>query len=209
MANDVSLQIDNALIVIVNVTERSGNLNKELKHQIQETVSHLRKLVVTLECELLEETETNRKMTIEFKQLKDALLEKKKPTTPLKQVATYSNCNTVLTSCGTAASAPPCCITNNLYSEVLGGRHEERHKVTVKPKSNQSTEEIKQLLKSRTDTINMKIGIRTLKSLKNEHALIGADSKVQLELLNCQIHDNWGSTGNKHPETKESQTNNI
>jgi hypothetical protein len=38
----------------------------------------------------------------------------------------------------------------------------------------------------------MKIGIRTLKSLKNGHVLTVADNNVQLELLNCQIHDNCG-----------------
>jgi hypothetical protein len=50
---------------------------------------------------------------------------------------------------------------------VVGGKHEEPHMLTLKPKSNQSTEEIKQVLKSNIDPINMNIGIRTLKSLKS------------------------------------------
>jgi hypothetical protein len=61
MADDVSLQIDNALNVIVNVTEKSGNLKKKPRHQIHETVSHLRKLVVTLKSELLEKKEETKK----------------------------------------------------------------------------------------------------------------------------------------------------
>jgi len=39
----------------------------------------------------------------------------------------------------------------------------------------------------------MKIGIRTLKSLRNGQVLIEADSKEELEILNSQIHDKCGS----------------
>ena len=38
----------------------------------------------------------------------------------------------------------------------------------------------------------MKIGIRSLKSLKNGHALIEVDTKEETELLNSQIHDKCG-----------------
>jgi uncharacterized protein YjaZ len=88
-------------------------------------------------------------------------------------------------------STPPCCDTKKLFSEV-GGKHEERHKLTVKPKANQTAEEIKKLLKSKTDPVNMKIGIRALKSLKNGQVLIEADSKAEVELLNSQIHEKCG-----------------
>jgi hypothetical protein len=69
----------------------------------------------------------------------------------------------------------------------LSGKNEERHKLTVKPKDNQSAEEIKRLLKTKIDPVNMKIGIRTLKSLKNGNFLIEADSKEEIEILNTQI----------------------
>jgi len=57
----------------------------------------------------------------------------------------------------------------------LSGKNEERHKLTVKPKENQSTEEIKKLLKTKIDPVNMKIRIRTFKNLKNGNILIEAD----------------------------------
>jgi hypothetical protein len=44
MADDVSQKIENALNTIVNLTDKSGNLKKELKTSIHETVSNLRKL---------------------------------------------------------------------------------------------------------------------------------------------------------------------
>jgi len=81
MADDVSLQIDNALNAIVNVTDKSGNLKKELNYEIHETVSQLRKLVITLKSNLQETKEAKQKMTLEVKQLKAALLEKLKATT--------------------------------------------------------------------------------------------------------------------------------
>ena len=53
IADDVSLQIENALNSVVKATDKSGNLKKELRHEIQETVSNLRKLFYTLKNELL------------------------------------------------------------------------------------------------------------------------------------------------------------
>jgi hypothetical protein len=47
MADDVN-EIENALNTIATTTEQSGNMKKELKHTIYETVSKLRKLFVKL-----------------------------------------------------------------------------------------------------------------------------------------------------------------
>jgi predicted nucleic acid-binding OB-fold protein len=48
MADDVNEAIEAALITISSSVERSGNMKKELKHTIYETVSTLRKLFVQL-----------------------------------------------------------------------------------------------------------------------------------------------------------------
>jgi len=168
-------------------------MKKELKYEIHETVSKLRKLVATLKCNMQETKEANQSMIVEVKQLKEALMERDRPTTQPRQVATTSNCQTVLTSRGRAAHATPCCDRKKLFSEVVGGKQEERHKLKSKPKQNQSTEEIKKLVKTKIDPIDMKIGIRTLKSLKNGQVLIEADSKEAIEILNSQLHDKCGS----------------
>jgi len=57
----------------------------------------------------------------------------------------------------------------------------------MKPRHTQSAEEIKILIKSKIDPVNMKIGIRTFKSLKNGIVLIKADSKEEIETLNSHI----------------------
>ena len=44
----IHIYVENALNMIASKTERSGNMKKELKHTIYETVSTLRKLFVKL-----------------------------------------------------------------------------------------------------------------------------------------------------------------
>jgi len=93
---------------------------------------------------------------------------------------------------GTADTAPSTGGKKKLFSEVLCGKSEARHKLTVKPRHKQSTEEIKRLLKSKIDLVNMKIGIRTFESLKNGNIVVEADSKEDIKTLNSQIRDICG-----------------
>jgi hypothetical protein len=158
MADDVSQQIENALNMIVNFTDKSGNLKKELKNSIYEAVGNLIYLIFIIRSNLLEKTEYN-KTSKEVKHLKDAL-EKKKATSTARLLATSVNCNSVLTSRDPAVPAPPSGGNKKLFSEIVSGKNEVRQKLTVKPKENQSSEEIKKLLKSKIDPVNMKIGIR-------------------------------------------------
>jgi hypothetical protein len=78
-----------------------------------------------------------------------------------------------------------------VYSEIVGRKYEERHKLTLKPK-HQTTEEIKQLLKPKIDPVNIQVGIRSLKSLRNGNVLIEADTKEEIEILNSQIREKCG-----------------
>ena len=61
MFDNLSQHIENVLNTIVNLTEKSGNLKKELKHSQHETVRNLRKLVISLKSNLLEKTEVSNK----------------------------------------------------------------------------------------------------------------------------------------------------
>jgi hypothetical protein len=61
--------------------------------------------------------------------------------------------------------------------------------LTLKPKQHQTTEEIKKLLKAKIDPVNIQVGIRSLKSLRNGNVLIEADTKEEIEILNSQIRD--------------------
>jgi len=63
----------------------------------------------------------------------------------------------------------------------VSGKNEERHKLTVKCRENQSTGEIKKLLKTKINPVNMKNGISTFKILKNGNVLI--DNTTEYRLL--------------------------
>jgi len=95
MADNVSLQIEKALNSIINSTDKSSNLNKELRQEIHITVRSLRKLVHSLRSELLDTKQVNQKMCTEVKQLKDTL-DKERAMTSARQVATSVNDNVTL-----------------------------------------------------------------------------------------------------------------
>ena len=73
MADDVSQRIEDALNEIVNTTDKSENIKKELNKSIHEAVSNTRNLIFILKHNLLERTEENNHMRNEVKQLKDTL----------------------------------------------------------------------------------------------------------------------------------------
>jgi len=73
MADDVSQRIEDALNLIVNLTDKSGNIKKELKKSVHEAVSNLRNLIFALKSNLLEKTEENKRTQNEVNLLKDAL----------------------------------------------------------------------------------------------------------------------------------------
>jgi len=102
-------------------------------------------------------------MRNEVKQLKDTL-EKWNATPTVSQVAPSVNNSPGPSSSGTADTAPPTGGKTKLFSEVLCGKIEARHKLTIKPTHTQSTGEIKRMIKSKIDPVNMKIGIRTFRS---------------------------------------------
>jgi len=117
MVDDVILQIENALDMIVNFMDKSGNMKKELKKSIYEAVSNLRNLIFILISNLLKKAEENTART-EVSQLKDTL-EKGKPASSARQAAPSVTNNPGLTSSDTAASSPPIGGKKKLFSEVL------------------------------------------------------------------------------------------
>jgi hypothetical protein len=155
LPDDVSQHFENALNMIVNFTDKSGNMKKELKKLIHETLSNLGNLIFILKSILLVKTEDYNKTRNDVKHLKDAL-ENWKSMFSAGQGAPSFNSSSELTSRGTAVS-PPSPGGKNLFSNILCGTNEERHILTVKPKDNQSTEEIKKLLKPKIFPVTVKI----------------------------------------------------
>ena len=79
MAEDrVTRDIEAALNKIVNTNEQSGNMRKELKKTIYETVSTLRNLFVTLKGQLEEGKSENERLESELRDTKIILNGRKK-----------------------------------------------------------------------------------------------------------------------------------
>jgi hypothetical protein len=147
-------------------------------------------------------------MQNEVKQLKDSL-EEWKSTTSARLVAPSVTSPTQFTNHGTAVSIPPNGVKKKLFFEILTGKNAERHRLTVKPQDNKSTEEIKNLLRAKIDPVNMKIGIRAFQSLKNGNVLIEVDSKEEIEILDTQSCDKCRDQLETNVQKRKSRTNYI
>jgi len=86
----------------------------------------------------------------------------------------------------------PSCGTRNLYSDVMSASIEKRYKLMVKSRTNQSLETIKNVLKTKINPTAMKVGIKTLKSLKDRWVLIEVGSIDETNLLSTNISDKCG-----------------
>jgi chromosome segregation ATPase len=115
MAEDgVTREIEEALNKIVNTTDQSGNMRKELKKTIFETVSTLRNLFVTLKVQLEEGKSEKARLESELKDTKTILDECRKtsnkaeterhPETSSDRGGNYQN-----------QSAGRCCRRINIY----------------------------------------------------------------------------------------------
>jgi hypothetical protein len=193
MADEVNEGIVNALDTIVTTTERSGNMKKELKQTIYENVSTLKKLFIKLIetnnsntraiCDL-EKTVANTKTELDGmkgRATKDVATPSRIPTQEPASQASH-------TAKGVAPSGG-----ERLYSEALGGKIKQKSfKITISSKDNQSAETTKGLLKSKINPTEIKVGVNSLKSLKDGRILIVTGSKEEAEILTRNIRDKCG-----------------
>jgi hypothetical protein len=81
--------------------------------------------------------------------------------------------------------------TNKLNAEVASESGEKRY-IIVKSKSDQSSETIKSILKSKINPTEMKIGVKSLKALRDGRVLIEVGSLDETKLLSPDIDDKRG-----------------
>ena len=85
--------------------------------------------------------------------------------------------------------APSSIGERKLYSEALEGVKEmNRVQLTVKTTSNHTPEMIKEILKSKINPTEIKVGINTFKLLKKGPVLIETNSKEEIEKLENEIN---------------------
>ena len=192
MADDVEEGIVIALDTIVNTTERSGNMKKELKQTIYETVSTLRKLFIKL-------VETNHSNTRHITELEEKVANTETELDELKVRATKDIAapsrfptreQVSQTANRVAASGGE---RTKLYSQVLGGDNKQKSfKITITNKDNQTAETTKGLLKSNINPTEIKVGVNSMRTLKDGRVLIVTRSKEEAETLTRNIRDKCG-----------------
>jgi len=120
MADDVNKRVEDALEKLVSITERSGNLRKDVKQDILLSVSVLRKEFSILKCQIKTEKEEQRKLREEVKNAKDEVVRRDRQTT--RQVAPSLDHMQQPTSRGIQLGLPSGGERRKLYSEITKKR---------------------------------------------------------------------------------------
>jgi hypothetical protein len=190
MADEDDQQFESALNLLLNITEVSGNLRKDLRKDIVDSVSILRSIFVNLKNSVGEHIAQITQLESEVSTMKAKMRESE-----------IANVERALPSRGGLGRAqetgvghqqPPVGGGKKLYSVVLNTGHEKRYKLTVRSKANQSSEMIKTALKTSVNPTEIGVGIKTFKSLKDGRVLIEAGSLNEINLLSTTINNKCG-----------------
>ena len=195
MADDVQDDIENALNQIASTTERSGNMKKELKQTIYQTVSKLRKLFATLidvenskTIAELEKTVASNKVEIGVAKRSTLTV----PSTPLDtgREPLRTSAREVAPSGNNLEKRQAETVQTRLYSDALKGKcKQERYMKTVTSRDKESTASIKDILKSKIKPAEIKVGINSLKTLRNGTIQIETGSKEEIDILMKDINE--------------------
>jgi hypothetical protein len=191
MADEVELQLESALSILLNITEKSGNLRKDLKQDIVDSVSIMRSIFAN-------QKKTVHKNTLCKLPNLNAWLTKRKRSYTRAVSPTYRRAQPSSGGIGQPAvtsainQQPSYGGGKKIYSEVLSSCLYKRYKLTVKSKSNQSTEMIKSVLKTKVNPTEIKVGIKSFKSLKDGRVLIEAGSLDEINSLRTTIGNKCG-----------------
>jgi len=200
MADEVDEGIENALNLVVLTTESSGNMKKDLKQTIFETVSTLRNLFVKLKnnCEVksskiieLEAEVTKEKTEIQRftnKALKvqgaPSVIPCQEPAGPRVHAAPSVTPRQGPAGLTVREGAPSGGSERKLYSEVLANKiPKNKFQLTVKSNDNLPPDTIKGLLKIKINPTEIKVGIYAL-----SRVLMETKSKKELEALEKDIN---------------------
>ena len=191
MANEVNQQLESALDTLLSITEKSGNLRKDLKRDIVDSVSTLRNIFVNLKNSAEEQMAKIDHLESEVKKAKAELQQRRAVALSIREPPPRDGSGKTLADCAKHVM-PSVGGARKLYSLVTSESIEKRYKIMVKSKSDQSQETIKSILKSKINPTEMKVGIKSLKSLRDGQVLIEVGSADETNLLSANINDTCG-----------------
>ena len=81
-----------------------------------------------------------------------------------------------------------------LYSDIVAGREEKKFTLTLRAKDNHTPEGIIRVLKGNVNPAEIKVGITSLKTLRDGRVLIEAGSRAEINLLGDKIREECAET---------------
>jgi hypothetical protein len=186
MADDDKSRLG-ALNTLLHITKKSANLRKDLKQDIEESVSTLRSIFINLKNRGEEQNkEINR---LESKLNKAKELRHSRVADVTGRAMTYRNGSWLTSEGSLQRQLPPSGGAKKLYSEAVRTITDKRLKLLVTCKINLSTEAIKSVVKTNINPTAIKIGVKSIKSLKDGRVLIETGISEEANLLSISITD--------------------
>jgi len=81
-----------------------------------------------------------------------------------------------------------------LYSDIVAGREEKKFTLTLGTKDNHTPEEIIRVLKEKVNPAEIKVGITSLRALRDGRVLTEASSRNEITLLGDKIREECAET---------------
>ena len=156
MPDEVTRSNQNALNKIVNTTDQSGNMRKELKKIIYKAVSTLRNVFIKMKVMLEEGTKQKNQTEKEINATKIELEACRRANTKGK-IGTPSDRERELPKTVSTQVLPPHDHLHKICSEAVVGREERKFKLTLRSKDSQNRDEIKRPLKSKVNPTELKV----------------------------------------------------
>jgi hypothetical protein len=118
MADDEDRQVEKAYDKLVNIPDKSGNLKRDLRLDILESVSILRKVFAKMKTQIENKSKENKILSEEVMKLSEAT-ERTKDSQPTRQVATSLDHSQHTYSDGARQVPPSEVRRRKLFSEVV------------------------------------------------------------------------------------------
>lgn len=191
MADDANQRVEDALEKLVSIIEKSGNLRKDLRQDILESVSAIRKEFSMLKSQIKTEKNEQNKLREEVRNAKDEMARRDRLTT--RQVAPSLDHTHEPTSSGDQLLLPPGGGRRKLYSEVTKQEENKRYKLTLTSRDESLTpEQIKIQLKRHINPTDIKVGIKAIKTIRDRGILIETGSEDEMHKLTSEINTRLG-----------------
>ena len=190
MADVDDNHVEEALNKLMSVNERSGNLRKDLKQEIAESVSTLRYIIGNLRNCMQMKIDRIKELENQVAEARTEIQASREAERTALAAPSLRETQHQRNTCGSQVLPPGG--QRKSYSHALNGEVDKRYKLTVRPKTKQSPEATKTLLRTKINPTQIKVGIKTFKSLKDGSVLIETGSKEEINLLRSSISDQCG-----------------